>query len=875
MIDLAELLAATGAVVHGSPADRCFCCFQYDSRLLAASTYSRNAPGPLFVAVKSEKGDGHDYIADAVAHGARGVLCQVPPPLPLPGVTVVITHDTRAALLAYAERALQRPELATVGITGSAGKTTAKELIAAVLACTGRAVFSNRGSINGRYGLSIAAGDLEPQHELAVLELAADSFDEIRDLAALTRPRVGVLTSLGTAHLATFGTRAAIATEKGRLLEALPGDGLAVLNADDPAVMALAKRTAAAVLAVGQQAGADMRIRALRAGSDGLRFTLHDAHGKLAQHCGRALAPLPVRAQVLGRHHAPLLAAALTVALWFGVDADAALAALAGFRPLAGHLRPLPGVHGSLLLDDTVNASPEAMQAALETLALFGQRPRVAVLGDMWDLGEAEDEAHRQVGRAAAARADWLVVKGQRSQEIAAGAQQAGMPGERIFRAFIASDVVRFVQHTAQTLAAEGTPPVILVKGDRPARMEQVTASLLAEPQQARRVLVRQSAGWLQVRPLTQNRPTWVEIDLDAVAGNMQAIRVIVGPQTAICAVVKADGYGHGAVSIAHTALNNGATMLAVACLAEAITLRRAAVDAPILVLGYTPAWQARDTLRHGVTATLYDLDVARAFSQAAADLNRSARVHIKVDTGMARLGLLPEEVVPFVEQVMQLPGLEIEGVFTHFSSADSDLHGLRQHTAAQLAVFGEVLAALRARGLALPLIHAANSAALLAWPFSHFDMVRPGIALYGLAPSAATPLPQGFRPALSWKTQVAQVKTLPAGVPISYGNTFITERPTQLAVAPVGYADGFRRAPAHWGHVLVRGQYAPIVGRVTMDQTMLDVTGIAGVRRGDEVVLIGRQGNAEITVEQVAERLGTISYEVVAEILARVPRVV
>jgi alanine racemase len=405
--------------------------------------------------------------------------------------------------------------------------------------------------------------------------------------------------------------------------------------------------------------------------------------------------------------------------------------------------------------------------------------------------------------------------------------------------------------------------------------MERIVAGLLAEPEQAGELLVRQSAGWLQVRPLTQDRPTWVEIDLEALAGNVRRTQQLVGPEVAICAVLKADGYGHGAGSVARTALNNGARMLAVACLAEAVTLRRAAIDAPILVLGYTPAWQARDTVRHDVTAAVYDLDVARALSQAAADMNRPARVHVKVDTGMARLGLLPDEAVPFVQDLALLPGLVVEGIFTHFSVADSADPQHQAHTLAQLAAFQRLLAELRSLGIAVPLVHAANSAAMLSQPASHFNMVRLGIALYGLAPSAVVSLPAGFRPVLSWKTQVAQVKTLQPGAPVSYGNTFVTARETRVAVAPVGYADGFRRGPAHWGHVLVHGRPAPIIGRVTMDQTMLDVTDIPGVRQGDEVVLIGRQGAAEISVEHVAEQLGTISYEVVAEILARVPRVV
>lgn len=914
MIELADLLNATGGALHGPAGAQRFSSFLYDTRLLALPTPgagSRPGLAPIFVAVKSEKGDGHDYMQDAIARGASGILCQQPPDLPMHGVTCVVVPDTRAALTAYARYILQRPYLTTVGITGSAGKSTAKELIAAVLTQGGRAVFRNQGSINGRYGLSIAAGELEPQHELAVLELAADSFDEIRDLAALTRPQVGVVTSVGAAHLATFGTLTAIAEEKGRLLEALPPDGLAVLNADDAHVLALAGHTQAHVVTVGAHPQADLRIDDLQADEQGLLLTISDSRGWLMQRLAghsRPAGALTLRSHLLGRHHAPLLLAAVAVGAWFGLPLQTIAAALARFEPLPGHLRRLPGLAGALLLDDTVNASPASMQAALDTLALFRHRLRVAVLGDMWDLGAFEAEAHRQAGQQVAAVADWLLVKGQRAQEIAAGALDAGMAPGRIFRAYTDADILRFVEELVagkvvdreigqsrgqptvpshqlthlptyqganQPIYQSTVPPVILLKGDRPARMERIVAGLLAEPERAGELLVRQSAGWLQVRPLTQDRPTWVEINLEALAGNVRLAQQIVGPDVAICAVLKADGYGHGAGSVARTALNNGARMLAVACLAEAVTLRRAAIDAPILVLGYTPAWQARDTLRRDVTATVYDLDVARALSQAAADLNRPARVHIKVDTGMARLGLPPDEVVPFVQELMTLPGLLVEGIFTHFSVADSAEPQHEAHTLAQLAAFRGVLAALEAVGVAIPLVHAANSAAMLNWPDSRFNMVRLGIALYGLAPSPATPLPAGFRPVLSWKTQVAQVKSLPPGAPVSYGNTYVTARETRVAVAPVGYADGFRRGPAHWGHVLVRGQRAPIIGRVTMDQTMLDVTDIPGVRQGDEVVLIGRQGAAEITVEQVAERLGTINYEVVAEILARVPRVV
>ena len=364
-------------------------------------------------------------------------------------------------------------------------------------------------------------------------------------------------------------------------------------------------------------------------------------------------------------------------------------------------------------------------------------------------------------------------------------------------------------------------------------------------------------------------RPTWAEIDRAALAQNVRTLANIARPAR-LMAVVKANAYGHGAVVVARTALENGATWLGVATLAEGVLLRRAGIEAPVLVLGYVPPWQAEDAVRHDIRATVFSREVLEAFSAAAQKLGRTARLHLKVDTGMGRLGLLPAGAVPFVREA-SLPGVALEGLFTHFARADeTDLSPTR----AQLRRFQALLSELESRGLRPPLVHAANTAATLRLPEARFGMVRAGIGLYGLPPSAETPLPAGMRPVLSLKTTIGQVKTLPPGSPVGYGATYHTRGEETIAIIPAGYADGFRRAPANWGEVLVRGERAPLVGRVSMDQSAINVSHIAGVQPGDEVVLIGRQGEAEISAQEVAARLGTINYEVVSQILARVPRI-
>lgn len=846
MIYLDDILNSTGGRLFGRVFARQFEDFCYDSRLVA--------PGQLFLAVVTEKGDGHDYVLDACRGGATGVLCQRSVEAEEFGVTCIVVDDTQKAITDWARFVLRRRGVEVIGITGSAGKTTTKEAVAAVLS-TQFPVFKNHANYSGRYGLPIALGRLGSEHEKAVLELASDHFDEIRHLCDLTMPRVGVVTSVNHAHLEFFGTLENIAHEKGCLVASLPEGGCAILNYDDPRVRGMKARTSARVISFGTSNDADVVAAEISTGLEATTFTLH--------HAGRTH---PVRSRLLGRDSVYAVLAAITVGIAYRLPLAQAIAAVAELDPLPGRLNPLDGIGDSLLLDDTYSASPASALAALGTLADTPCRRRIAVMGDMTGLGHYTDEGHRLVGRRAAEVVDLLVTKGEKASVIAGEARRAGLKSGQIVITYTAEDVIRAL--SSEVRAGDA----VLVKGSAEARMEEVSRALLKRPDEASSVLVRQSAAWQQIRILRPGRPTWVEVDLEAIAHNVRRIVEIVGSQVKVMAVLKADAYGHGAVKTARTALNNGAFALGVACVGEAVTLRKAGITAPILNLGYTPAWQARETVMHGVVATVFSIDVAQALSRAAVDLNSGARVHVKVDTGMGRLGLLPPDVVAFVGGIIDLPGLNVEGIFTHFAIADTKD---KSYTLGQLRRFREVLARLRAAGIEIPIAHAANSAAILELPESRFDMVRLGIAMYGLDPSADVKCPPDFRPALAFKTQVAQVKDLPTGSYISYGCTYCTARPSRIAVIPVGYADGFRRAPSSWGEVLVRGQRAPIVGRVCMDQTMIDVTDIPGVRQGEDVVLIGRQGRDAITVEDVADRLGTISYEVISEILTRVPRVV
>jgi len=360
---------------------------------------------------------------------------------------------------------------------------------------------------------------------------------------------------------------------------------------------------------------------------------------------------------------------------------------------------------------------------------------------------------------------------------------------------------------------------------------------------------------------------TWVEVDLDAIQSNVRIVQQITG--VSVMAVVKANGYGHGSVQTANAALKGGASWLAVARIEEALELRQAGLDSPILLLGYLPPQRYQEAIDQRVSITIWDREQIRLASSISTRTKKTANLHLKMDTGMGRLGVPPELVHDLVNFMHSQSGVFFEGIFTHFARADEPDQA---PTIEQESNFQQVIATLEESGLHPALIHIANSAASLNCTFDYYDMVRLGIAMYGLHPSADCLLPEGFRPALSWKAILSQVKILPPGYGVSYGHEYVTKGWERIGTISVGYADGFRRAPNI--SVLVNGQIVPVIGRVCMDQIMVQLDKASNAVAGDEVVLIGYQGNNSIAAEEVARCWETINYEVVCGIGPRVPRI-
>lgn len=372
---------------------------------------------------------------------------------------------------------------------------------------------------------------------------------------------------------------------------------------------------------------------------------------------------------------------------------------------------------------------------------------------------------------------------------------------------------------------------------------------------------------------LEELRPVWTEINLDNLAHNIKEVRRITKKEALVTAIVKANAYGHGSIEASKVFLENGADRLAVATLSEGVELRRASIKAPILILGFTPENQHNIAVENDITETIYSLESAEKLSKIANRLNKKGKIHIKVDSGMGRIGFRAEESsIDDIEKIYRLPNIEIEGIFTHFAKADEVD---KEYTKEQYENYKWVIDRLKDRNINIPIKHVSNSAATIDLPEYNLNMVRGGIMIYGLYPSKDVDKKKvSLKPAMTLKAKISHLKEVPEGTGVSYGQIFVTKRKSKIATIPIGYADGFTRLLTSKAEVSIDGKRVPIVGKICMDQCMIDVTDIENVEIGDEVVLFGDGKNGVPHIDEIAEKLNTINYEIICMVGRRVPRV-
>ncbi|NOZ86366.1 MAG: alanine racemase [Deltaproteobacteria bacterium] len=830
-LTLGRVIEITGAVPRGD----------YDPmvEVHGISTDTRTmSRGDLFVCLKGAFFDGADFLEDALASGACGGIVQVgsAPHVRGPAVFEVPNPLASVQALAAAGRASMK-KLEVVGITGSNGKTAAKDMLTSILANAGLTVLSTSGTRNSQLGTALTLLDLRPEHEVAVIEAGISRPGEMLRLASMIRPTMGIITLIGDAHAEFLGGGESTAKEKAVLFKNIRGDGIVLLNGEDKHSGYIESLLECRTIKFGFSKSNDVRAEHIRSHRESSSFVL----------CyGGRKKEVELRAVGEQAVHNALSAAGLAIA-GLGIGLDEVAAGLRAYVPAPMRLELIETDEDVTVLNDAYVADPLSSRRALLTLAkVAGNRRKVAVLGDMLELGKLSEKAHRSLAASVMeAGVHELVTVGRMSKWTAEEAVKLGLPSESVTMCMDASEASRLLESRVLNPG-----DVLLIKGSRALKLERVARDYLKSL-----------------------RPTRLVIDLNAVAANARVVRKVVGNETTVCGVIKSHGYGLDSRRIAGVLLDNGVDWLAVAIPDEGVRLRKEGIKAPILVLGGPLPEEADKIAAFDLTPIVSKRSMVKALAEEAMARNKEIDIHLKVDTGMGRLGLKPDEVLSFAREVSRLDRVKIQGLMTHFPSADDP--GADDFTRAQVQTLLDVAKKLEAAGFRIRYKHAANSIGLIRFPEARLDMVRPGLALYGMWSSHDVPrgAPQ-LHPVASLVTKISYLKKVSKGTPISYGMTYKTPRESIIATLPLGYVDGLFRSLSNKGVVLVKGERAPIVGMICMDQTMVDVTHVPGVEVGDEVVLFGRQGNAYLDIREIASLAGTIPYEVLARIDARVPRV-
>jgi alanine racemase len=844
MINLYELVDSTNGQLLGVPAAQLFDSFTIDA--------DRSASGQMFVVTTTIYGDTHHLIAKAIANGVTGVICNRPPTCDTSGVSVVLVDNTVDALMAWSQYVLGRYGTKVIGVVGMGGRSVTAYVISRILRLSGKTHYEpDRGY--GRLSVPFALASLKPSDKFAVLTLDLSDVGDMAVLAQATQPESVVVTRINTDYPMNFSSVQQLADEIHILTDLLPSTGLVVLNDDDDDVRALAATVRAQVKTYSTaNFGADLMAYNMRSLLDGTQFDLRLGSERFYN----------IDTPLFSTDYISCLLSAILIGLNYGVSLTDCLDVVKTINPLQGRLYPLKGKGKARLIDATAG---EYTLGALNWLDAVRKKINGRLFFLLGDLGDRHHKIYQRIGKRAQAVVDVFITQGSRSADAGLLAIKHGLSPDNVWMVATPEDVLTVMNERYQLTKDD----LVLVAGNPLSGMGEVTEALLANPDDKR--YLPHSVSRFNQRLLSHPaRLTWIDVDYGAIANNIRCLKAWVGDHVRLMAVVKSDAYGHGAVMTARTALVNGASYLGVSSLQEALVLREAGIRAPIFALNYVPPYMARQAIQHDITLSGFDLETVRAYDRAALELGKKATIHIKIDTGIGRLGVLLDESLSFVRHVMGLANITVEGIYTHFSMGDSTSH---DYTATQLQRWNKVIRNLNHHGYHFPLIHTCNSGGTIAYPEGHFDMVRTGIAMYGMHPSDEVLLPEGFQPAMTWKTLVAQVKTLPAGHTVGYGNTYITQKPETIAVLPVGYADGFRRAPENFGEVLIHGQRAPIIGRVSMEKTVINVSHIPNVMAGDEVVILGRQGDETITAEEIGKQIGSLNYEVTCNALARIPR--
>jgi len=783
----------------------------------------------LFVALNGQHYRGSAYLADARERGARvaivgdrDIRCE--------RMDLIRVKDPLRALQALAQHHKQKLAIPTIGITGSNGKTILKDLLARILGKS-RLVSASPGSFNSQVGVALSLLRLQPDAQIAIIEAGISEQGEMAFLETMIRPDYGILTNIGMAHFEGFGSKKAIAQEKLKLFANLPEQGWLLLPDDlDSAFLP------------------DLACPRYSHGRDTClpRITSIVRVAEGLSRCNVLFPP--------GRNHVlnlavdasfqavfTTLAAAFSAACLLGVDSEQIMAAATDFSPPQNRIEIWKSAYGSVLANDAYSSDPVSARSSLSVFDHYSGRRKIFVFGGMKELGPKSVYEHQILGEEASRKkVDVLITIGRLPAPTVAVFSRHS-PDKQVFSFDSVDELTDFLE----TFSREND--VILVKGPRELRLDQVSTRFKAF--------------------LTQ---TVYYINLQVIRENLMSFRELIPKTTRIAVMLKAFAYGIDATHIARF-LQGHVDFFGVAYIKEAINLRRGGVTSNLLVQMVRPA-DVEEVVKLSLQPVLYDRQVATALEKAAAQAGKVIPIHLKVDTGMGRFGVFVDELAELVQFICQQPHLRIEGLMTHFSSADDPNDD--DFSNQQVHLFEQARQILSEMGIHPPLLHAAATAATVRYPQAHFSMIRIGLGMYGIYPSEAVALEIELKCPVALVSRIASLRTYPKDYPISYNRRFITPGVSRIAYLPIGYHDGLSRSLSNKGYVLIKGKKAPIVGSICMDFTAIDVTGIAGVAEGDPALILGEWKGEHIRVEEIAEMEGTIPYEVLCRLGDRIQRI-
>jgi alanine racemase len=793
------------------------------------------APGALFVALKGQQTDGHRFLVDAFRNGAtaalvaQGRLADLALESDWP---IIAVSDPLLALQALARWHRREYFQRVLAITGSNGKTIVKDALKTLLA--GRQILASPGSYNSQLGLPLAILSAEKPEPLVILEVGISAPGEMAVLEDIARPDHGILTNIGLAHMAAFGSREAIGREKMKLFERIPQEGWLLLPANEPTLDGPLQRIKCSTYKVGGQ-NQPLSLNLLSLSADGQTLEL-----SAPSQATRSLTVKTRSPEIISDLHFAAIAAYL-----LGVGLEEIASALDGYSPTSTRMELWSSPQGIRIINDGYSSDPISVHAALRAATLGATRHgrKMFAFAGMRELGATSGREHRQVGeQAAECGFSHLFLVGNGELATTADGYKSVRPDGSVLQVKTADEL----KNRLLPLLRPGD--TVLFKGPRNAGMVKA---------------VRDLSGAIAQRCL------WV--NLAAIEGNIARFRRHCGGSVHIVAMLKAMAYGTQLAQLGSWMSQLGIHHVGVSSANEGVAVRKTGADQEILVF-LSEREDIDNLLTYRLTPVIYSADLVDSFAAALAGSGSTLDVHLKIDTGMHRLGVPPGIAVELAQRIRSSGVMRLTGICTHFASAEDPQSD--DFTRQQIATFNQVIAELQAAGFGNLQIHAANTTGAIRFPEGHYNMVRIGLGLYGIYPSEAARKMIDLELAVGLTSRITSIQEFAPGDTLGYNRTFTARRRTKVGIVPFGYDDGLPWQLSGTGQVLVEGRTAPIVGRISMDQMQIDLTDIPDAGIGAEVLLYGTHNGHTLRPEQVSQMAGTIAYELLTRLGERVHRI-